>query len=115
MGILKNLFTKIRGGNNPDSKVFRRQMAMAVCDKHIKYVTEKRDGIDEIIGRSGGFNIRNDEFIVYASSNVVFRCNVDDVKIWELLSKDGVVITGPDLESGGEERTLIAFYVYHSR
>ena len=115
MRILKNLFRKIRGADNPDSKVFRREMAMAICGQHIKYVTEKRDGVEEVIGRNGGLNIRNDEFIVYASSKVVFRCKIDDLKIWELLSKDGVVLTGPDLENDGVERTVIAFYVYHRR
>ncbi len=90
-------------------------MAYSVSGQHIKYVTEKRDGVDEVIGRSGGLNIRNDEFIVYASANVLFRCPVDDLKIWELLSRDGVVITGPDSEHGGEERTVIAYYVYYRK
>jgi hypothetical protein len=30
----------------------------------------------------------------------------------ELLSKDGVIITGPDKEHGGIERTIIVYYVY---
>ena len=115
MGVLKNLFRKIRMNSDPDSKTFRREMAMSVCGQHIKYVTEKRDGVEEVIGRNGGLNIRDDEFIVYASSDVIFRCKVDELKIWELLSKDGVVLTGPDLEHDGIERTIIAFYVYHRR
>ena len=90
-------------------------MAYAVCGQHIKYVTEKKNGVDEVIGRNGGLNIRNDEFIVYASQDVLFRCPVDDLKIWELLSRDGVVLTGPDLEHGGVERTVIAFYVYYRK
>ncbi len=90
-------------------------MAYAVSGQHIKYVTEKKNGVDEVIGRNGGLNIRNDEFIVYASSDVLFRCAVDDLKIWELLSRDGVVLTGPDLEHGGAERTVIAYYVYYRK
>lgn len=109
MGLFK------RRSKNPDSKKFRREMAYAVCGQHIKYVTEKKDGVDEVIGRNGGLNIRNDEFIVYASQDVLFRCRVDDLKIWELLSRDGVVLTGPDLEHGGVERTVIAFYVYYRK
>ena len=111
MGFFKKLFKK----KDPDSKAFRLEMARSVCGQHIKYVTEKRDGVEEVIGRSGGLNIRNDEFIVYASANVVFRCKLDEVRIWELLSKDGVVISGPDIENGGAERTVIAFYVYHRK
>ena len=31
----------------------------------------------------------------------------------ELLSKDGVIITAPDLEHGGAVRTVIVYYVYY--
>ena len=100
---------------DPNSKKFRWEMARSVEDQHIKYVTEKKDNVDEVIGRNGGLNIRNDEFIVYASAKVLFRCKVDDLQIWELLSKDGVVLTGPDIESGGRERTVVAYYVYYRK
>ncbi len=109
MGLFK------RKNKNPDSKKFRREMAYAVAGQHIKYVTEKKDNVDEVIGRNGGLNIRNDEFIVYASADVLFRCPVDELQIWELLSRDGVVLTGPDLEHGGVERTVIAYYVYYRK
>lgn len=90
-------------------------MAMAINNQHIRYVTEKRNGVDEVIGRNGGLNIREDEMLVYASSDVLFRCKIDDLQIWELLSKDGVVLTGPDAEHGGEMRTVIAYYVYYRK
>jgi len=109
------LFKKLAKSKNPDSKKYRREMAYAVSGQHIKYVTEERDGTHEVIGRNGGLNIRNDEFIVYASADVLFRCPIDDLQIWELLSRDGVVLTGPDLEHGGAERTVIAYYVYYRR
>jgi phosphopentomutase len=109
------LFKRLTKSKNPDSKKFKREMAYAVCGQHIKYVTEKRNDVDEVIGRNGGLNIRNDEFIVYASSDVVFRCPIDQLSIWELLSRDGVVLTGPDLEHGGVERTVIAYYVYYRK
>lgn len=109
------LFKRLTKSKNPDSKKFRREMAYSVCGQHIKYVTEKKDGVDEVIGRNGGLNIRNDEFIVYASAKVLFRCLVDELQIWELLSRDGVVLTGPDLENGGAVRTVIAYYVYYRK
>lgn len=108
------LFSKKK--NDPNSKKFRWEMARAIEGQHIKYVTEKKDGeVDEVIGRNGGLNIRGEEFIVYASAEVLFRCKVDDLQIWELLSKDGVVLTGPDIEHGGKERTVIAYYVYYRK
>lgn len=90
-------------------------MALAVNGQHIRYVTEKIDEVDEVIGRNGGLNIRNDEMILYASADVIFRCKIDDLQIWELLSKDGVVLTGPDAEHGGIMRTVVAYYVYYRK
>ena len=107
------LFSKFKKKNDPSSKAFRWEMARSISGKHIKYVTEKRNGVDEVIGRSGGLNIRDDELLVFASADVLFRCKIDELEAWELLSKDGVVLTGPDLEHGGERRTVIAFYVYY--
>ena len=71
------------------------------------------DGVEEVIGRDGSIDIRNGEFIVFASSEVIFRCLVDKLQAWELLSKDGVVLTAPDIEHDGRERTIIVFYVYY--
>ena len=107
------LFKKIFKPKNPDSKQFRREMAQKMCGHHIRYVTEKRNGVDEVIGRNGGLNIRDDELLVFASADVIFRCKIDDMQAWELLSKDGVVITAPDLEHEGKERTIIVYYVYY--
>ena len=90
-------------------------MALAVNGQHIRYVTEKIDEVDEVIGRNGGLNIRNDEMILYASADVIFRCKIDDLQMWELLSKDGVVLTGPDAEHGGIMRTVVAYYVYYRK
>ena len=107
------LFDKFKKKKDPNSKEFRREMALAINGRHIRYVTEKRDNVEEVIGREGHLNIKDDEMLVFASSDVVFRAKIDDLQMWELLSKDGVVFTGKDLEHGGIERTVIAFYVYY--
>ena len=112
MGFFSRLKRKPK---KPNSKEYRWEMARMVCGQHIKYVTERKDDVEIVIGRNGGLNIRNDEFIVYASADVVFRCKVEELQASELLSKDGVVLTGPDLEHGGVERTVIAFYVYYRK
>ena len=104
---------KFKKKKDPNSKEFRREMALAINGRHIRYVTEKRNGVDEVIGRQGNLNIKNDEMLVYASSDVIFRAKIDELQMWELLSKDGVVFTGKDLEHDGIERTIIAFYVYY--
>ncbi len=110
----KKFFTELFGGKkNPDSLKYRREMAKKIAGHSIRYVTEKRNGVDEVIGRSGSVDIRDGEFIVFASSEVVFRCDVDELRAWELLSRDGVVVTAPDKTTGNPERTVIIYYVYY--
>ena len=99
---------------NPNSKKYRYDMAKRICGHHVKYVTERHgDDVEEVIGKSGGLNIRDDELLVFASANILMRCKIEDMQAWELLSHDGVVITAPDLEHGGIERTIIVHYVYY--
>ncbi len=112
MGFLKKLMDKT-AGKNPNSKRFRWDMARKICGHHVKYVTEEIDGTHEVIGRSGGLNIKDDELLVFASADVLMRCKIEEMQAWELLSKDGVVITAPDLEHGGKMRTVIVHYVYY--
>ena len=113
MGLIKKIVERATKSKNPDTKRYKWDMARQMCGHHIKYVTEKRDGVDEVIGRSGGLNIRDDELLVFASADVLMRCKIEQMQAWELLSKDGVVITAPDLEHGGVERTIIVYYVYY--
>ncbi len=113
MGLIKKIVERATKSKNPDSKRYKWDMARQMCGHHIKYVTEKRNDVDEVIGRSGGLNIRDDELIVFASADVIMRCKIEQMQAWELLSKDGVVITAPDLEHGGVERTIIVYYVYY--
>ena len=108
--MFKKLFSR---KPKPNSRAYRRQMAEQICGHHIRYVTEKINGVDEVIGREGGLNQRDGELLVYASANVIFRCRVDELEAWELLSKAGVGLTAPDLEHGGAVRTIIVYYVYY--
>lgn len=98
---------------NPESKRYRYDMAQCISGHHVKYVTERINNVDEVIGRSGSLNIRDDELLIYASFDVLMRCKIADMQASELLSKDGVVITAPDLEHGGRMRTVIVYYVYY--
>lgn len=107
---IKSLFRK---KDDPESPAFRWKMARQICQHHVRYVTEKIDNVDEVIGREGALNIRDDELLVFASADVLMRCKIEEMQAWELLSKDGVVITAPDLEHGGKVRTIMVFYVYY--
>ena len=115
MGIISKVFKHWTKSKNPESPRYRWDMAKRMSNMHIKYVTENKDGVDEVIGRNGGINIRGDELIIFASADIVFRSRVVETAAWELMSRDGVVITAPDLEHGGVERTIIVHYTYYRK
>ena len=113
MGIIGKLIERATKSKDPNSKRFKWDMARQICGHHVKYVTEEINGTHEVIGRSGALNIKEDELLVFASADVLMRCKVEQMQAWELLSKDGVVITAPDLEHEGKVRTVIVHYVYY--
>ena len=113
MGIFKKIFEKATKSKNPDSKRYKWDMAKMICGHHVKYVTEEINGTHEVIGRSGALHIKGDELLVFASADGLMRCKIEEMQAWELMSHDGVVITAPDLEHDGKERTVIVHYVYY--
>lgn len=104
---------KLTKSKNPDSKRYKRDMAAHLNGRALKCVLEKKaDGIEEVIAHDGSILVKGDELLVYASLDVVLRTKIVDLSAWELLSLEGVVITAPDIEHGGEIRTVIAYYKY---
>ena len=97
---------------NVNSKRYKNDLANYLDGRSLKCVTEKIEGIEEVVAKKGSIIRKEDELIVYASQDVVLRANVLELQAWELLSLEGVVITAPDLEHGGEERTIVAYYSY---
>lgn len=109
----KKLFARLTKSKDPSSSRYRRDMARQICGHHVRYITEKRNDIEEVIGREGSLNIKDGCFIVSTPADTILRCRIEDMQAWELLSHDGVVITAPDIEHGGTERTIIVYYVYY--
>lgn len=97
---------------NINSKRYKRDLAAYLDGRHLKCVTERIDGIEEVIGKSGAIIKKDDELLVYSSGDVLLRTKILDLYAWELLSLEGVVITAIDIEHGGAERTVIAYYSY---
>lgn len=111
MGLLKMLGF----GKNPKSRAFRLEKARQLHGQMIKYVTERVDDNDNVIGRGGSLSLRGEEFVVFSSNEILLRCNVADLEASDLLSGDGVVLTAPNAEEGGRVRSIIAYYVYHRK
>lgn len=109
------MFKKSKGwskSKNVNSKRYKTDLAEYLNGRSLKCVTERINGIEEVIGHKGSLIRKDDELLVYASGDVVLRTKIVDLEAWELLSLEGVVITAPDLEHSGEKRSIIAYYSY---
>lgn len=104
---------KKRPPKDVNSKQHKWYMAEMVSGKHIRYVVERWENDEKVIGRNGSIGVKDDYIVVNTDTGIAFRGRVEETVISELLSKDGVVLMGPDLSAGGRERTVVAFYVYY--
>ena len=112
MGFLSKIFGKSK---NPDSYAFRLERAKSLHGQPVKYVTEHRDGNEDVIGRGGALALHGDEFIVDSSGERLFVCKVRDLDAANLMSGDGVVIKGPNLLEGGRLRVITVHFVYYRK
>ena len=71
----KNAWTKSK---NPDSKRYKNDLANYLDGRAIKCVTERIEGIEEVVGKSGAIIKKDDELIIYSSQ--VFKLD------WLLMS-----------------------------
>ena len=81
----------------------------------IKYVTERVDGNDNVVGRGGSISIRDDTLLLFSSERILLRASLESLEASYLLSGDGVVLTAPNLEENGHVRSYIAYFVYHRK
>lgn len=111
-----SFFSKLFGTNkNPNSYAFRLERAKSLHGQVVKYVTENRDGNEDVIGRGGSLCLHGDDFIVDSSGDRLFSCNVKDLEANNLMSGDGVVIKGPDSLHGNVMRTITVHFVYYRK
>ena len=112
MSLFKKLFCK---NKDPESYGFRLQRARELHGQPVKYVTEHRNGNEDVIGRGGAMALHGDEFIVDSSGDRLFSCNVKDLEASYLMSGDGVVIKGPNVLENGAVRTITVHFVYYRK
>ena len=112
-----SFFARLFRPKKATSRRFREEMAKHLDCRAIKYVTERKPGesVDTVIGKAGELLRRDDEILVIAGDGVLFRGKIADTAMSELMSLEGVIFTGADLEHGGEERTVIAYYTYYRK
>ena len=82
--------------------------------KAIQYAIERVDGIEQSLGKSGGIIVLDDVIVVMCEAHEVFRCKIKGATVAELLSGNGVEISGIDAYTG-EKRYVIAHYSYYRK
>jgi hypothetical protein len=106
---------------NEDSAEFRIKFVERIKDKKIRYISERvkdensGEVVDTIIGKDGYFYVnKNNELEIYLSGagKSLFRAYIPDLKAYEFLSLEGVVLESLDLISG-KQRQIIAYYKYY--
>ncbi len=80
--------------------------------RELRYVAMRDpDTYKEIrLGLEGAINIISGEIRLVCGGVTVFSCPLDEVKIGELMSLDGITLKGHDGISG-ENRSVTAFYL----
>ena len=112
MSFFGSIFGK---GKRSGSYSARYERARELHGQVIKYVTERKNNNDDVIGRGGALTVHEDNFIVDSSGDRIFMCRIADLEASYLMSGDGVVIKAPDLLQDGKERTITAHFVYHRK
>lgn len=112
MSFWKRLFSV---GKNPDSYAYRLERARALHGQSVKYVTERRNDNEDIIGRGGALAVHEDTFIVDSSGDRLFVCNIAELETSMLMSGDGVIVKGPNILEGGKIRTITVHFVYYRK
>lgn len=98
----------------PEDKLsFRIKMAKRISQNHIRYISERLDDTDIVVGHNGEFSIKDGNLIIFAEGDVIFRAEIASIQFSELMSLEGVILTAPDLEHKGKMRTIIAYYAYY--
>ncbi len=108
-----SLFGKQR--RKEGSLAARRKMAEGLHGLPIRYVTEHRDDNEDVIGRGGYLTLKDDQFLVDSSGEVIFRCPVSALDVSYLMSGDGAILHGPNALEDGRERTITVHFVYYRK
>ncbi len=102
-------------GKNPNSAAYKIEQAQKLSGQAVKYVTERIDDNDDIVGRGGSVTLVGEQFYIDSSGERLFICNVRELDISWLMSGNGVIISGPNSLENGRHRTLTVHFVYYRK
>ena len=109
MGLFSKVFEP-----KPGTKAYNLKMAERFNNLVIDSATERVNNEEILIGKSGSISIKGKTFIVCCEGDVVFHGNAEEITVSELMSRNGIIISGWDDERG-ETRTVIAHFSYYRK
>ena len=111
-----NFLKRIFGSKEKEGSVaYRRKMAEGLHGLPVRYVTERKEDNDDVVGRGGHMSVYENQLILDSGTDTIFRADIDTLDASYLMSGDGVILTGKNLLEGGKERTLTVHFVYHRK
>lgn len=112
MSLFKKLFFQ---KNDTTSYSYRLKRAEELHGKTVKYVTEHRNGNEDVVGRGGAMAVHDGKFYIDSSGDRLFVCDIAELEVSYLMSGDGVIVKGPDIVNGGKKRTVTVHFVYYRK
>ena len=112
MSFFARLFGRDKDQN---SYSFKLKRARELHGQAVKYVTEHRGDNEDVVGRGGAMAVHGDKFIIDASGERLFMCDIAELDASYLMSGDGVIISGPNLLEDGKMRTVTVHFVYYRK
>lgn len=97
-----------------DKYALSRKELLRFSGKPLQYAVERVDGVEKVLGKDGGIIVLDDVIVVMCEAHEVFRCRIKDSTVAELLSGNGVEISGYD-DYTGEKRYVVAHYSYYRK
>lgn len=94
------------------SPAYRREKARLYDSKLLKYVTERFPEGDKVVAKDAYICVSRGYLFVNSETASIFKCPDCDVNCGELMSHDGVILTGFD-EILGKERSIICYFKYY--
>jgi hypothetical protein len=88
-----------------------KKRMMQLHGKIIRYVSERVGDEEIVLGRGGSISLHDGYLIVLSSQEIIFRSCTEDTQISYLMSGDGVLIHGKNLEQDGRDQTITAYFV----
>ena len=108
-------FYRFIKAKNVKSLRYKKELAGTICSHHIKYATVSLgESGDKVVGRDCVCTADDEYFkISDGSGSLLFKASMEDVKLFELMSLDGAVISGKNECDGGKFTEMTVHYSYY--